>query len=390
MTKIKTLIKNMLTPLTHFFIRIMALWALPSNKKELSPIKIRRILVYTQMGIGNMVMFTPLLKALRSHFQHSKIILIFLHMNGAEQVVKGSSLVDEIIIWDIKKLSYLQKLRLIFQMKDWKPDLIISRFNSHYPIYALITVLSRAPFRIGHVSSGGWKGKYDYLNNYCVIMNEKEHEIDRYLRLASDVGIPIVDQKPFFYINSDDIQTAQTFLRAHGINNDGQFITIQMGTSHMQRWKQWDIKKWVMLTENLLRNNIKIVAVGSPDERGMIVSALSNLTIKPIVAAGKMTLKQTAAIIKKSRLLVCNDSGLMHIAVAMDTLVVAIYGPTDYTRTAPLGDKHVVVRKDLSCSPCYALDGSKKVESCMERICLELIEVEEVLNIVLNRLNGNI
>ncbi len=404
MQKVKVFLRKILEFFISVFIRVMAYLILPSNKGGFSSDRVKRIFIYAQMGIGNMVMFTPFLKALRSHFKNSQIMALFLIKNGSEQVLEGSNLVDEIIIlWDkviirknglpfTQKLKhYFQRIKAIFEVAKLKPDLIIARFNSHYVDYALITLLSRAPYRVGHITSGGWKGKFDHLINYPVKMNKGEHEIDRNLRLAEKLAIPVIDKKTVIYISDNDEEVAKGFLRIHGIYSGEQFITIQVGTSLIQRWKQWDIKKWAMLTESILRQKIKVVILGSTDEKEMIINDFSNFSmeLKPIVAAGILTLKQTAVIIRRSALLVCNDSGLMHIAVAMDTPVIAIYGPTDYTRTAPLGKKHIIIRKELACSPCYTLDGTKKVDSCASRICLDSIEVERVLDLIMTRVSLN-
>jgi len=383
----KNLIKKILLAIANFIIRIIAFMVLPSTCEDLAPDKIKSILIYGQMGIGNMILFTPFLKALRNYFPDTRIVVLLLRKNGAEQVLEGSNLADEIVIWNYQDLTYRQRLQAIISMKNRKPDLIVSRFAS-YPIdCALTTILSRAPYRVGHVSSGGWKGIYDYLHNYKVKMKDNEHEIDRYLHLAKDIGISVIDKTPVFPILEDDEQAALTFLRTYDIKKDDQFVTIQIGTNPVQSWKRWDTEKWSALAVYIIENNIRMVVVGSSDERDLIDETFSSLTNKPINAAGELTLKQTAVVIKRSSLLVCNDSGLMHVAVAVDTPTVAIYGPTDYTRTAPLGKKHVVIRKDLPCSPCLTMKGPSDVEACQNRICLDSITVEEVLEAIDCQLN---
>jgi ADP-heptose:LPS heptosyltransferase len=79
-------------------------------------------------------------------------------------------------------------------------------------------------------------------------------------------------------------------------------------------------------------------------------------------------------------LLVCNDSGLMHVAVAVETPVVAIYGPTDLRRTAPLGARHRVVRHPMACSPCFKLEGDEQVHLCPHHDCLNTITADEVFH----------
>jgi heptosyltransferase II len=377
-------IKKMLAYLRSYFGKFASCLILPSKNIRITPNKIRRILIYAQMGIGNMVMFTPLVMALRNYFNNSQIVLLFLRPNGAEQVLAGCDLVDEIIVWDIDKLSFLQKFMAIVKTAQWKPDLIVSRFHSHSGYYILTTLISRAPFRIGHVTSDDYIGKFDYLNNYPVKMGDKEHEIDRYLGLALAIGVPVKNKKPIFYLSELEERYVNKFLHEKGITDRDRFLSLHMTTSHEQRWKQWNIDKWVDLAENLIKQRFKVVILGSDNEREMVLNAFSKSIVKPIIAVGELTLKQTAAVIKNSAVLVCNDSGLMHIGVALDTPVVAIFGPQDYKRVAPLDEKHTLIRKDFPCSPCIiTFAGSLKTEVCQTRDCLESIEVSDVLKAVL-------
>jgi len=100
------------------------------------------------------------------------------------------------------------------------------------------------------------------------------------------------------------------------------------------------------------------------------------------IAAGKTSVKQVAALIERCDLLVCNDSGLMHAAVAVGTPVVAIYGPTDIHRTAPLGARHTVIRHEMPCSPCFRLEGDDAVQTCPHHDCLMTITPAEVLTAI--------
>ena len=143
MQVLKTFPRKLLVLFVSFFIRFLSYFILPSNNICFSPDKVRRILIYAQMGIGNMVMFTPLVKALRNHFNSSQIVLLFLRPTGAEQVLAGSNLVDETIVWNIDKLSCFQKLKAIIKMAQWKPELVVNRFNSHSRYFILTTLLSR-------------------------------------------------------------------------------------------------------------------------------------------------------------------------------------------------------------------------------------------------------
>jgi len=352
--------------------------------------KVKKVLVYAYTGLGNFILFTPTLRAIRKYLPQASFTLLYSNDTGCQEVVKGSSLFDKYIVVK-RNADWWTKLKWIYRFRKDKYDLIISEFHNNNLFMVILTVLSGAKYRLGHVTSSGWDNPWDWIYNIPVKMKENQHERDRYLELAYALGISEqdVDKKPFIHIDANDRNFAKRFFASHGIDSRHKIVSIQLGTSPAMRWKQWGLDKYRKLCDEILKlPNTKVILLGSPDEVDMIEKVAAKVTNgRPIVAAGKTTVKQSTAIIEKSDLLICNDSGLMHVAVAVDTPVVAIYGPTDYTRTAPLGKKHTIIRKDLNCSPCFRLNGTKRVENCPYGYkCLKLITVEEVFEVVRKKL----
>jgi heptosyltransferase-2 len=150
------------------------------------------------------------------------------------------------------------------------------------------------------------------------------------------------------------------------------------------RWKQWPIERYREVIGRVVADNpdSQIVLFGSALEEGMIREMAKGLKGRILLAAGKTSVKQAAALIEQCDLLVCNDSGLMHAAVAVGTPVAAIYGPTDFRRTAPLGNRNTVIRHELPCSPCFKLEGDDQVHACTHHDCLMTITADEVLNAI--------
>jgi ADP-heptose:LPS heptosyltransferase len=104
---------------------------------------------------------------------------------------------------------------------------------------------------------------------------------------------------------------------------------------------------------------------------------------KPVIVAGDTDIRTTAMLIKKCALFISNDSGLMHIATAVKTPVIAIFGPTLWWKNHPWGKENLVIRKNLSCSPCYNYSTIK----CRNIRCLETITVGEVFGKVCQALS---
>ncbi len=383
MRKFKILIKYVLYYSINFIIKILAFLLLKRRGGDIPHGRIKRILIYGTTGIGNMVLLTPTIKALRHHFPQAQIILLFFNQKGASEVLMGSNLIDGTIVCNVHNIMPL--IKLLQKIKKWKPDLIIARYNNNNILNALVTVAAASTYRIGHVPEAPHKRSFNHLYNYPVKMNINEHEMDTYLSLLQPLGIFAKDRKTVFHTNNEDDIVAEEFLKKNGVQNNA-FITMQLGTSYLQHWKRWDTKNSSKLIECLLAQNINIVMVGSPEEEAMTRKALSSLTVNPVFATGRLTLKQSAAVIKRSRLLICHDSGLMHIAAAFEIPVVAIFGPTSPLRNGPQGFGHTIIRKDLPCSPCYPSGKKLNVKNCKSKICLESVEVQDVLEAVIKKL----
>jgi len=349
---------------------------LPMPKQLPVSDEVKKILIYGSMGIGNMILFTPTLKAIRRLFSEAHITLMVARPEYGE-VIQGSTLVDEIMV---VKPSYWNDLRIAEDIRNMHFDLLFSNFQGLF--FKRITLFSGIPYRIGHCSSPDWTSDYDDLYNIKVRMKDKEHEIDRNLHLVECFGIKVTDLKPIFFISNKAIAFADEFFYRNKICTHDLTIGIQVGSFRHQGWKHWSINRLAQVCDLLMEKyQARIILLGSSSQREELETLLKFMKKEPIIAVGKTNIKQAAAIIKKCNFTICNDTGLMHVSAAVGTPVIAIYGPTDYTRTSPLkyNKDAIILRKDLPCSPCYRMAGEKTVINCRNRECLNSITVQDVV-----------
>lgn len=359
-----------------------------SPRAEFSPKRVERILVFAYHGLGNFIMYTPALKALRERYPDARIDLQVGNNTGCEEVLAGAGVFDNIynLPYSAGLRAWVERAR---EIRSARYDLTINEFHSHSWRLALLVASSRAPFRAGHVTSPGWSrrfSRYSFAFNLPVTMREDEHEVERYLDLVAATGAEppgLEDSKTFIHLTEAEREFARNFFEPGVAAGKTTILGIQPGTSPTMRWKQWPIERYRALIERLAleRPEAQIVLFGSAGEARMIADLARGLESRVAVAAGKTSIKQVAALIEACNTLVCNDSGLMHVAVAVGTPVIAIYGPTDIRRTAPLGPQHSVVRRDLPCSPCFRLEGDERVHLCPHHECLTTIEPEDVLRV---------
>ncbi len=356
---------------------------------KFDPAKVNRILVFAYHGLGNFIMYTPALSLLRGRYPRARIDLQVGNNTGCEDVLSGAGLFDNIynLPYSAGPRAWIARARAI---KETAYDLTLNEFHSHSWPLALLVSASHAPFRAGHVTSPGWpqwQSPYSFVFNLPVKMREGEHEVERYLDLVAKAGVERVElseARTFIHLDEADREFARRFFEQSGLLPSGSVIGIQPGTSPNMRWKQWPLDRYRSLIERLSaeRPEARIVLFGSPGEAEMISDLAAGFGANVSIAAGKTTVKQVAALIERCQMLLCNDSGLMHMAVAVGTPVVAIYGPTDINRTAPLGSRHSIIRHELPCSPCFKLEGDEQVTSCPHHDCLMTIAPDEVFQAV--------
>jgi heptosyltransferase II len=372
--------------LEHAIEKSLRLYHLAQRRPEPpTAAAVRRILICAYHGLGNFILYTPTLVALKQHFPQAEFDLQVGNRTGCEQVLAGTNFFNR--VYDISnRASWGDWLRHIWQIRQQRYDIIINEFHSNSYFLALMTTLSGARYCVGHVRSPGWPDRYGFVYNVPVQMSDPQHERERYFTLATALGVPANQPltAPFIYVSPRDEQFAQDFLSQASVTPADLVLGIQMGTSPTMRWKQWAPDRFRELLHQLTHRypQAVLLLLGAPNERAMIVQACEQLSGRIIIAAGETSINQVAALIARCRLLVCNDSGLMHVAVAVQTPTVAIYGPTDYQRTAPLGSIHTIVRRDLPCSPCFKLLGDGQVQACTHHDCLQLITVTDVLHTI--------
>ncbi|HUI31077.1 MAG TPA: glycosyltransferase family 9 protein, partial [Candidatus Acidoferrales bacterium] len=216
-----------------------------------------------------------------------------------------------------------------------------------------------------------------------VAIRENQHEVDMNLEIAYALGLDrkLVDRVP--HLNLDEGLRRFGKKRIESLKNGEVFkrvVCMHVGSSSSQWWKRWSVEKYAKVCEHLIRDHDLVILLGSREERELSLAMARQMSVMPHILAGETSFLEDGAIVAESDLLICNDSGLMHLAAAVGTPVVAIFGPTDYTKFAPLGDRHRIVRKDFECSPCYKMDGDWMVRNCpYEYRCLNSIGVEDVL-----------
>ncbi len=240
---------------------------------------------------------------------------------------------------------------------------------------ALLAYLSRIPERIGFDKSAG-----SFLLTRKVTYRSDIHEVDRNLSLLSDCGSDLENRTPELFPSPDDFAHVRKLLENSGVGGDDRLVAVAPGS--VWATKRWLPEGFAKVSQLLMeRSGIRVVFLGSEEDRPLCEEIAGLMPARPIILAGETDILQTAAAVSLCKALVSNDSAPVHIASAVKTPVVAIFGSTvPGFGFAPYGVSHAAVEKEIYCRPC-GIHGKRR---CPEKHfrCMKDITPGEVFQAV--------
>lgn len=309
---------------------------------------IDKILVIRVDGIGDLLNSTPAIALLRENYPSAEITVLARPLNAP--VLMGNPDVDKILTFarDGKHRGLKARLRFYRALRREQFQLVVAMQTGMWS--HLIAFLSGAPYRLGRYQkrfrstlTHAWHGKYP---------KGETHEVDRNLELVRLVCEGEGRRKLKFHLLSDEIETAKAHLTSCGIGTNTFLIGIHPGGSSFD--KRWPEKQYAELADRLVQQyNATILLLRGPEEEALTHNIQQAMQFPAIVYAPE-TIRELGALLSCCNLVVCNDSGPMHLAAALDVPMVAVFGPTDHIAWHPLSENATIVRRDMPCWPCSA------------------------------------
>ena len=345
-----------------------------------------KILILSFSGIGNSLMAVPFLNCLKQKLNPAQIDILCLNQSMAEAFK---------LVFDEERVFALpggipQKLAQILRLRREKYDFCVTIFPSNKWPFDVIAFLSGAKQRVAHTYRVNRFSAF--LQNIKIPAENGLHDTEQNLRLLRAFGLN-ADGCPRNFdlrLSEEDKKFAENFIAAN-IPEGSFFVGMHPGAgsdyggqSWQGRLKRWSEENFAALCDRLIEEkNAYVVLFGGKNELELKnrVKALAVRGDK-VFLAHTFTLAQAAALIGRSRLFISNDSGLMHIAAFMNVPVLGIFGPTNYRRTAPCGEKSFYIRSEADCAPClkYPFGSTGSKLKCREGFkCFDGIGVEDVM-----------
>jgi 3-deoxy-D-manno-octulosonic-acid transferase/heptosyltransferase-1 len=348
--------------------------------------QVRRILIIKPSSIGDVVHALPFLSSLRQRYPDRHIA--WLVEEAAAELLLGHPLLDRVIVSGRKRWG--RQLRptfrgsaalreitaLIAELRQGRYDLVIDLQGLLKS--ALMVACTGARFRVG--LAGAREGSKRALTHEVPLPPGPLHAVDRYLEAARFLGAEPLSKAFVFPSRPDDGARAEALLAEAEVRPNAVVVAL----NPQARWstKLWGEERFARLGEVLAqRHGARILLIGASSDLPLARRLASRMNPTPFVAAGRTDLTLLIALLRRIDLLVTVDSGPMHMAAALRTPLVALFGPTDPRLVGPYGGDlpagqagGVVLRVSLPCSPC-----SKRwcwIED--DRLCMRSISVDAV------------
>jgi lipopolysaccharide heptosyltransferase II len=333
----------------------------------------RRILIIKPSSLGDIVHALPALAALRQRFPKAHIAwLVKDHWAG---ILADHPDLDEIVATD---LALTRWLALIGMLRHGAFDLVVDLqglFRS-----GLLGWLTGARERVGFAQAR--EGSPLFYTRRVMLPNPERrpwrlidmHAVDRNLAVAAHLGADVSRPQSRFGSSPAADQAIDAVLAKAGVRPDERLVAI--APVDRLRVRSWPLDRFIEVAMALAREpGLRVVLIGGPSERPYAEPFHRAVGEGLIDLMGRTSLPELVAVLRRVNVLLANDSAPIHIAAAVGTSVVGLFGPTSPLKTGPYGEGHVVIRKPIACSPCER----RTCANVNQYECLTAIPVQEVV-----------
>ncbi|MDD5496285.1 MAG: lipopolysaccharide heptosyltransferase II [Candidatus Omnitrophica bacterium] len=341
------------------------------NSKLQTP-NYKKILLIRLDKMGDIILSTPAIKAMRNAYPNSHIA--FMAQPYVHDILKGNPYLDEVILYDKKERErgFFRNLRFVLKLRKKKFDLAVAFHPSNRT--HMITFFAGIPERIGYDKKMGYllTRRIPHTKQFGL-----KHEIDNVLDLLRYMGVEAKEKELYVSVGEHNERHAEHIFRDNGIGKDDIIVALNPGASCLS--KKWPWENFVKVADGLAdRLAARIVIVASAEDKPIGNKIAEALKARPIDLSGATTVGDLASILRRSSLLISNDSGPVHMASALGTPTIVIFGRSNRglapARWGPTGKRSKILQKDIGCEICLAHNCKKGFK------CLEAITVEDVLD----------
>jgi len=356
-----------------FTLEKMALSTIAAYEELLNS---RNILIVKLSALGDVILITASIKAISKKFPNAKIYCLV----GFEsrKILQKCPYLDGLIVYDYKnkEKGFSNLLKLTKSLRKYQFDIIIDfQNNRRSHLISFLTFPKK--------SYGYHNGKWGFLLSAPIKEKTKNiSPVAHQFEILKHLGIEYKSSTFLeLWPSLKDKKIATELLDSEWLGKCNNIIGIHISASNRWRTKNWPIEYIARLCDLLSQKNLRVMLTGIETDNGLAQHLLTLTKSKPANFVGKTDILQLAALIEQCKVFVTPDSAPLHIASAMETPVVALFGPTDSVRHIPPAKKITILERKLNCQPCYSSRCRILTHQCMKTITPEevLFEIESLI-----------
>lgn len=304
-----------------------------------------KIVVYVPNWIGDSILALPAVESLHVNYPEAEIWIAA--QGWVKDIFANIHFIKGIIPLPAQK-SFKDLRKTANELKSYNFEAGLLLTNSF--VSALLFFMAKIPQRWGY----GSDGRQILLTKKIRRQNRSSsyHQVYYYLNLISGLGLKTDPPHLALAVTEAEKKKTEEFLDSFGVDLQKLLFILNPGAFYGPA-KRWPVEKYIELAKLLQKNySSEILIIGSAHEVELAEAIDASLEKKPVILAGKTSLRQLVGVLSRAALCVTNDSGPMHMANALKVPTVALFGPTDPEVTAPFQEPSVYIKKDVPCWPC--------------------------------------
>lgn len=315
-----------------------ALYVKLANQKMMRQ---KKILIFKLSSLGDLILISPSIRAIRKHFPEGRITL--MTDVATREIIEPCPYIDDILYIE-KKAYWKNLLPIIKKLSSYAFDISIDFQNNRWT--HLVSFSSRIPNRYGFQRKWGWP----LLNHRAA--DQPLAPVQHQFQILGLLGIHPENDRLEFWITEEDKINVEKLLVKIGVDLNHPILGINIGASWIT--KRWPAKHLSEFASQIQKDGkTQVVLMGSPKEVAFEKEILSITQSRLFSMVGKTTIREAGALIQRCSFFVSTDSAPLHIAAAVETPTIALFGPTDPQRHLPPGEKTAFLQQKVDCGPCY-------------------------------------
>ncbi|MHB8987916.1 MAG: glycosyltransferase family 9 protein [Desulfobulbia bacterium] len=347
-----------------------------------------RSILLVQLGdIGDVVLSTPCIRALRENYPQARIVVAV--WDKAAELLEDCPWLDQVIAVTKRSRSLREELRFqrdfFRNLRSLHCELAIDLRTGTRG--AIMAFLSGASQRLGFYAGDGrlWRNRL-FTGLLQREYTPGQHVVDYLLCLLAAFGISTEQRTPALAVAVDKQEKIRFLLEREGIPQDKQIVAVQPFS--LWQYKEWGKEKYIALIRWLVAEyGVTVIVTGAAEEKNRAGEIVRSCGAGCYNFAGKTSIAMYAALLQKCRFFLGVDSAGLHIAAAVGTPTVGIFGPSSPLSWAPMGKQHLIIQKEMQCVPCWEKGCSNSEKSrCLEELALEEVRMQVESHLMCNYL----